>query len=196
MKPAHISDEELVSRFKSGDVKVFEDIIHKYENNIYSFGYRMCGNPSDAEDILQDTFLNAYKYLDRFRGESSLNTWLHKIASSSCIKKRRRRKSEPEQKESFSDVEPMVESRDYFGYRDWSMDPISSISRKEMREVIGKSLKELPKKYRAVFILRDMQGLSTEETAGALKMNEQSVKTRLHRARLYLRKRLKDYAEA
>lgn len=190
-----MEDTALVQRFKEqGDRRAFEEIISKYENRIFRFGFRMCGQLQDAEDVVQDTFVSAYRYLKDFRGEASLLSWLLKIASSVCIKKRRLKKDEPRNHLS---LEHMQEegNADSEVHGDEKLSPASLVLDNEMREMIQGLLDDIPEHYRIVIVLRDMEGLSTREVAEALDISESAAKVRLHRARAMLFKRFTEVTD-
>jgi RNA polymerase sigma-70 factor (ECF subfamily) len=151
-------------------------------------------DPADAEDVVQETFLSAFKGIDRFDGRSGLSTWLYRIAFNAAMMRLRRRRPEfvpvdraDEQEEDLPIPEAMV---------DWCLLPEQELVRSEAREEMERAIGELPPKLRAVFVMRELEELSTEETAQALGLSEQAVKTRLHRARLLLRERLSSYFAA
>ena len=190
------TDENLVEDFKSGSVDAMEKIVARYENPIFTFGLKMCGQPHDAEDIMQETFLSAFRYLDGFRGETKLKNWLFKIAARACLKKRRKKKCEPDRELSLDSFMGGDGSPEGYDIPDWSEDPVDNVLRAELKQVIDKAIQSLPHKYRIVFNLRDIEGFNTDETAEILGITPQSVKTRLHRARLFLREKIsKTYGE-
>lgn len=185
-----MTDHDLIAQFKEGSMEAMETIVDRYENRIFNFGLKMCGQFQDAEDITQDTFLNAFRYLDSFREETKLKNWLFKIAATACIRKRRKKKCEPDHElslDSFMNKDGIQETYDI---PDWSDDPSDKVIQAEMNAVINDSIKTLPHKYKLVFNLRDIEGFSTKETADILGISIVSVKTRLHRARLALREKI------
>jgi RNA polymerase sigma-70 factor (ECF subfamily) len=194
---ANHTDEELVDDFKSGSMAAMEKIIERYEKSLFTFGMKMCRQRQDAEDVAQDTFMNAFRYLDRFRGETKLRNWLFKIAARACLKKRRKRKEEPEHILSLDIPAEGGEKGARYDIPDWSGDPSDTVLNGELKEIIDAAIRSLPHKYRLVFTLRDIEGFSTQESADILDISVQSVKTRLHRARLFLREKISDlYKEA
>ena len=188
------NDEEhqLIERFREGAPEAMEEIVTRYEDTLYNFGFRMCGHKEDAEDILQDTFLSAFRYLDGFREETRLKNWLFKIAANACYRKRRKKKGEPDFELSLEALLPGDGAAGQYDIPDWSSDPSERLLQSELKQVIGEAVRALPPKYRMVFNLRDMEGFSTEETATILEITPQAVKTRLHRARLFLRKEISE----
>jgi RNA polymerase sigma-70 factor, ECF subfamily len=185
-----MTDHDLIAQFKEGSMEAMEAIVDRYENRIFNFGLKMCGQLQDAEDITQDTFLNAFRYLGGFREETKLKNWLFKIAATACIRKRRKKKCEPDHElslDSFMDKDGTFEGYDI---PDWSDVPSDKVMQAEMNAVINSAIKTLPHKYKLVFNLRDIEGFSTKETADILGISVVSVKTRLHRARLALREKI------
>jgi RNA polymerase sigma-70 factor (ECF subfamily) len=151
-------------------------------------------DPSEAEDVVQEAFLSAFKGIDRFDGRSTLSTWLYRIAFNAAMMRLRRRRPEFVSVETSDETEgdlPIPEA-----LVDWCLLPEQELVRAEAREEMERAIGELPPKLRAVFVMRELEELSTEETAQALGLSEQAVKTRLHRARLFLRERLTGYFAA
>ncbi len=193
MDPAKQKDFQAVDRFKAGDAKAFDELVTRYEGKIYGFLMRMCGCADRAKDTVQDTFMTAFRYLNGFRGEASFKTWLYRIASTACLKSKRRRKDEPERHVSLDDLVPGEAEVNELVNSSWPTTPAEDLLNNELREHIQNSLLKLPEKYRIVFVLRDVEGFSAEEAAKTLKISVAAVKSRLHRARLFLRKELSAY---
>ena len=188
-------DFDLIQAINSGQTEKFHDLVKRYEQKLYNFSLRMCRNPSDAEDMIQDTFLNVFKYLKNFRHETKFKNWLYKVAASTCIKKRRKSKFAPDKELSLDEFLPNNEAEKPDSVPEWAMLPLDKLLNDELSGVINKTILTLPKKYRVVIILRDIEGFSTAETAQILNLSPANVKVRLHRARLYLRDKLKGYFE-
>ena len=189
------TDAQLIEAFKAGSMAAMEAIVSRYEDRIFTFGLKMCGQLQDAEDIMQETFLNAFRYLNGFRQETKLRNWLFKIASSACIKKRRKKKCEPDHELSL-DAFPGNGENTTYQIPDWSNDPSSAVMQGEMKQIMDTAIQALPHKNKLVFNLRDIEGFSTKETADILGISVESVKTRLHRARRFLREKIaKAYKE-
>ncbi len=190
MNESH-SDADLVARLKAGDQAAYAQLVEEHAGRIYRLALRMMGNEADAEDVLQETFLNAFRSIDRFEERSSLSTWLYRIASNAALMRLRRK--EPEQ---VSVDEPLERDngdlvpRQFF---DFCCLPEEDLLRDEAVAEMNRAVEELPPTLRSVFILRDIEGLSTEETANALGLSVSAVKSRLMRARLKLRERLSQY---
>jgi RNA polymerase sigma-70 factor (ECF subfamily) len=189
------NDFDLIRAINSGQTEKFHDLVKRYEQKLYNFSLRMCRDPSDAEDMIQDTFLNVFKYLKNFRYETKFKNWLYKVAASTCIKKRRKSKFAPDKELSLDEFLPNDEAEKPDNVPEWAMLPLDKLLNEELSSVINKTILALPKKYRVVIVLRDIEGFSTVETAQILNLSPSNVKVRLHRARLYLRDKLKGYFE-
>jgi RNA polymerase sigma-70 factor (ECF subfamily) len=195
--PQQIKDKDfdLIQAINSGEVDKFQDLVKRYEAKLYNFSLRMCRDPSDAEDMIQDTFLNVFRYLKNFRYETKFKNWLYKVAASTCFKKRRKSKFAPDKELSLEEFLPKDETEKPDHVPQWALIPLDKLLNEELAGVINKTIITLPKKYRMVILLRDIEGFSTTETAQILNLSPSNVKVRLHRARLYLREKLKGYFE-
>lgn len=186
-------EEALIARAKQGDTQALAEIVESHQRTVYNVALRMCGNPHDAEETLQETFLSAIKALPKFEGRSQLSTWLYRIASNACLMQRRREAAGADA----SPLEGDDEDRDDFDapkyFVDWSAQPDDVLLDGELRSVMEEAIAQLPDTLRIVFIWRDLEGLSTAETAEVLGLSEGAVKVRLHRARLQLRELLSHY---
>jgi RNA polymerase sigma-70 factor (ECF subfamily) len=184
----------LLEQAKQGDQAALAEIISTHQSRVYHVALRMCGNVEDAEETLQDTFLNALKALPRFEGRSQFATWLYRIASNACLARRRRGTGQPEVLSVDEAGEPEGEdSLTPQFFIDWSQAPEDELLTAELQEVMAEAISQLPPTLRIVFIWRDLEGLSTEETAEVLGVSEGAIKVRLHRARLKLRELLSSY---
>jgi len=188
-------DTELIQAINSGCQDLFYDLVKRYEKSLYNFGLRMCDNPSDAEDMVQDTFLNVFKYLEGFRHETKFRNWLYRVATSACLKKKRRSKYAPDRELSLDEFLPADESAVSMDLPRWASQPLELVLDGELGGVIRQALLDLPEKYRLVVVLRDVEGFTTQETAEILDLTPTNIKVRLHRARLFLREALKSYYE-
>jgi len=186
-------DAALVDAINSGETDLFPKLIKRYEQKLFNLGFRMCNDIQDAEDLVQETFLNVFKSLHLFRFESRFKNWIYKIASRVCLKKRRRPKSAPEKELSFETLAEHFQQQAPEAMPGWAQQPIDSLLTAEMEAVLKNTIAALPAKYRIVIILRDLEGMSTDETAEVLGISVANVKVRLHRARLYLREQLHGY---
>jgi RNA polymerase sigma-70 factor (ECF subfamily) len=145
--------------------------------------------------MIQDTFLNVFKYLKSFRYETKFKNWLYRVAASTCIKKKRKSKFAPDKELSLDEFLPDDETEKPDHVPEWALLPLDKLLNEELAGVINKTILRLPKKYRVVIVLRDIEGFSTAETAQILNLSPSNVKVILHRARLYLRDKLKGYFE-
>ena len=184
-------DIQLVQAAQHGDKHAFAQLVERYEQRVYNLARKMMRDPQDAEDVLQETFLSVYRNLGNFHGDSSFSTWLYRIATNASLMKIRARK-EP----TLSLDEP-IESEDSNSLPreivDWAITPEEALLNGETRGQMDAAITALPETLRAVFVLRDIEGLSVQETADVLNISVPNVKTRLHRARLLLREMLSAY---
>ena len=196
-KPKKIKDDDfdLIQSINSGRVDKFHDLVKRYEQKLYNFSLRMCRDHSDAQDMVQDTFLNVFRYLKDFRYETKFKNWLYKVAASTCIKKRRKSKFAPDKELSLDEFRPSDEAEPPDQVPEWALMPLDRVLNEELAGVINRGILSIPKKYRMVIVLRDIEGFSTAETAQILSLSPANVKVRLHRARLFLRDKLKGYYE-
>ena len=185
-------EKELVRRAKQGDAKAFAALVQRYSPRIYNLALRMMRNREDAEDVLQETFLSAYEKLHTFDERSTFYTWIYRIAVNASLMKLR---SKHYTKSFVSLDEPDYEDHLRPTLIDWSQYPADVLLDHEARQVMEEAIRKLPDIYRSVFILRDLEQLSIKETAKILGLTEDNVKTRLRRARLFLRDLLSDYFE-
>jgi len=188
-------DFDLIQAINAGQVDKFHDLVKRYEQRLYNFSLRMCRDSSDAEDMIQDTFLNVFRYLKDFRYETKFKNWLYKVAASTCIKKRRKSKFAPEKELSLDEFRPTNEAEVADHVPEWALMPLDKILNEELASMINQQILSLPKKYRLVIVLRDVEGFNTAEAAQILNLSPSNVKVRLHRARLFLREKLKGYFE-
>jgi len=195
----HISEPDLnlIRSASEGNHQAFSTIVRKYENLVYSFAFKVCRNREKAEETLQDTFVNVYRKLNQFDYRSKFTTWLYSIVTNNCLMKKRRTKiaatSIPFEEwatgqEEFS--EPVNKHQRMIGSRET---PLENIMNKELKNILDTAIQKLPIDYRVVFVLRDIEGCSASETAKILKLSVPAVKSRLRRARIFLREQLKEY---
>ena len=188
-------DFQLIEAINSGRHELFQKLVENYEQKLYNFGMRMCGDVYDAEDLVQETFLNVFKYLKDFRFETKFKNWLYRIATSTYSKKKRRSKFAPERELSLEEFMPKDDIQIPADPPPWALIPLDKLLNDELSNTIRDAILSLPEKYRVVIVLRDLEGFSTAETAQILNLKSSNVKVRLHRARLYLREKLKGYFE-
>src|SRR5512147_3100007 len=187
-----ISDElRLVRAAKAGDISAFEELVHRYDRNVFRIAQHITQNREDAEDVVQDAFLKSYENLQNFQEQSKFYTWLVRIAVNEALMRLRRRR--PERMVSLDEEVKTDEDSMPREVADWSPNPEQQYNQAELKEILGKTIQGLPPGFRTVFVLRDVEGLSTEETAEALELSIPAVKSRLLRARLQLRERLNKY---
>jgi RNA polymerase sigma-70 factor (ECF subfamily) len=185
--PALLGEAALLARLQAGEADAFEDCVRTYCGRLLATARRILRNEEDAHDAVQDAFLSAFKDIGRFQGRSSLGTWLHRIAVNAALGRLRTRQRHPEQ--SIEDLLP------HFGEGEhqvdppapWTGTPETLVQQQEARALVQDGIGRLPESYRNVLILRDIEGLDTEETAQMLGTSACVVKTRLHRARQALR---------
>ena len=190
VKPTPQPEFSLPS-LKGRDRDEFARLVDFFSTPIYRLALRMLGYPQDAEDVLQETFIKAYKALPSFEGRSSLSTWLYRIAVNEALMHLRQR--QPGQVSIDEDLETEDGEREPIQIVDWKGLPEDELLSAETRKSLDHAIRRLPVTLRSVFILRDIEGLSVRETAEALEVNEAVVKTRLLRARLWLREQLSAY---
>lgn len=190
--PIEIDDEAaIVAQARLGDAKAFSELLRRYEGKIFRLALHITQNREDAEDVLQEAFLKAYEHLDQFQGQSKFYTWIVRIAVNQALMKLRKRKSD----RSVSLDETIDTGEDTVAREiaAWDENPEQQYSREEINEILSSAIDGLAPIYRAVFVLRDVDELSTEETAEALDLSIPAVKSRLLRARLQLRDKLTRY---
>ena len=187
-----LSDEMvLVRAAKAGDVSAFEQLVHRYDRNVFRIAQHITQNREDAEDVVQDAFLKAYENLKNFQEQSKFYTWLVRIAVNEALMRLRRRR--PERMVSLDEDVKTEEDSMPREVADWTPNPEQQYSQAELKDILTRTIQGLPSSFRTVFVLRDVEGLSTEETAEALGLSIPAVKSRLLRARLQLRERLNKY---
>src|SRR6185436_16510247 len=171
-------------------VKNFDTLYKDHVDLIYRFAHRLCGEDEAAKDLVQETFLNAYRGLRQFRGDAKISTWLYTIASRACLRMRRKRKGAPERELSLEEFIPTSEGEFHLQIPIEGLTPEQALENKQLREALQQAINKLPKKYRMALVLRDMEGLSAGEAGGIMGLSERTLKTRLHRARLFVRREL------
>jgi RNA polymerase sigma-70 factor (ECF subfamily) len=184
-------DVALVARAKEGDTAAFEQLVRQYDRQVFRVAQHITQNREDAEDITQDAFLKAYEKLNQFQGNSKFSTWLVRITvNESLMRLRKRKTSKTVSMDENVQTEEGSIPRDF---ADWSPNPEQQFGTVELGDILRKTIQGLPPGFRTVFTLRDIENLSTEETAEALGLSVPAVKSRLLRARLQLRERLSRY---
>lgn len=179
-------DLSLVQRAAGGDYQAFEALVKAYQGLVYTAAYRLLRHHADAEEVMQETFVSLIEHIDSFAYQSLFRTWLSRIAVNCALKRLRRRKLAKET--SLEGEEGPLPHPQVIG--EWAQGPLALAQQRETQELLQQALEELPEKYRLVFVLRDVEGLSTEEAAEALGISAANAKVRLMRARLMLREKL------
>ena len=175
-----MNERELIARLQKRDEAAFEELIRQYEKKVYTLCFRMCGNSEDAEEAAQDAFLALWRGIDRFRQESSLSTWIYRLATNACIDTLRRRKKQSGSV-SLDDEELFVDAVDT------SPQPQETVEHRETQKLLQEGLSALPEEYRKVLILREIEGLSYTEIAESATNELGTVKSRISRGRSLLR---------
>jgi len=184
-------DAVLIELIKKGDFTAFERLVHKYESRIYNHCLKFLNSQEDAEDILQETFLQVHRSLESFRGDSAFSTWLFKIATNGCLMRiRKKKKVDLVSIDKPIDFDGSLLQREIV---DWSKNPSLMHGNDEIRHVLDKIISQLPEDKRFVLILKDVEGFSNMEISHILGMTVAAVKSRLHRARLIMRDALTKY---
>lgn len=183
--PMEVREQDLIRRVQAGEKELFYELVKPYERRIYTAAFAILRNEAEAEDAAQEAMLKALTHIRQFRAEARFSTWLTQITVNEALMRRRKAHSEI--------MEPIGERQEEDGtytprdFADWREIPSEALERKEIRQKLASAVAALGAKYREVFMLRDVQHLSIEETAEALGITQASVKTRLLRARLMLR---------
>lgn len=185
-----IDEVDLINKAQSGDKKALAELVRNYEKTVYNFAFKICRDPEKAENTMQETFLSMIKSLRQFDGKSKLSTWLYRIVMNHCLMDLRKKKHNFI---SLDDDESDIPEDKLIP--DWSNVPSDIAENAELKKILDEAINKLPLDYRVVFVLRDVNGLSTEETAGIAELSVPAVKSRLHRARAFLRNELSKVLE-
>ena len=188
-----ISDDELVELAKKGDKRALSRVVADNEQLVFNTALKLVRNTEEAECVMQETFLKVFQALPKFKGESSLSTWIYRIATNFALMRLRDRKKDFN---PLDDADGKVSKSTLEAFnRSIGNNPLRALENSELREIMEKAIDELPSKFRSVFVLKDIEGLSLKEIAEMTEMSLPAVKSNLHRARLFLRDRLAEYAE-
>jgi RNA polymerase sigma-70 factor, ECF subfamily len=187
---------ELARDLLAGNLAAFDRFVESFRTKLFQYSLLMCGQREDAEEVSQETLLKVFQNLDQLREPEHVRSWVFRIAKNACLMKRRKSVFAPVRELSLDEFIPSMDQRG--GERkleiaDWSALPDAQVLRSELRDVLQEAISELPEIYKSVLLLRDVEELSTEETAQVLDVSEDVVKTRLHRARLAVRQKLDQY---
>jgi RNA polymerase sigma-70 factor (ECF subfamily) len=190
------AEAELATRLIAGQPEAFERFVEHFRSKVFHYSWLMCRNREDAEEVAQETLLKVFESFDQLREPGRVRPWVFHIAKNACLMKRRRSVFAPSHELSLDDFLPQMDhegSHVKLQIADWSVLPDDQLLRSEMKQVLDRAIGELPENYRSVILLRDIEELSTIETAQVLDLTEDVVKTRLHRARLAVRQKLDEY---
>lgn len=192
-------DLDLIRDARRGNEGAFTQLVRRHESAVYNFAYKVCRDEVKAQEAWQDTFVNVYRKLGQFDGKSKFTTWLYSIVTNNCLMKHRRRKIDAESI-SFDEPEALAEEpvTDRSGRKiqtlpSWRETPLDTVMKKEFRSHLERAIVKLPLEYRLVFTLRDIEGQGANDTARILKISVPAVKSRLRRARVFLRNQLNEY---
>jgi len=188
-----LSDEELVILAQGGDYAAYEEIVLRYQDKAFRLAYSLTKNDAEAQDVVQEAFLNMYRKLDSFKGDSQFGSWMYRVvvnAGLMRLRKRRRLSEVPVDDEGLN-----LPEDDYYGGSapQWRVRADEAVQNRELRQKIIEAVDELPPKYQSVFVLKEVEGLKLSEIAEVLDLSVGGVKSRLHRARLHLRATLGPY---
>jgi RNA polymerase sigma-70 factor, ECF subfamily len=190
------TDEALLARLKAGDETALQDVADTYGSKIYQLAFRYLRNKEDAEEVMQDVLFKVHRKVDAFRGDAALSSWIYRITFNAAMSRLRTVKYQRTQNDDVpvltGDGDDAVNPR--LDVADWSGLADEAVYRSQLRRTAFRAILALPAIYRAPVMLRDIQGMSTEEASAVLKVKDQTLKSRLHRGRLILRKQLADFA--
>jgi RNA polymerase sigma-70 factor (ECF subfamily) len=182
--------EQALEILKTGEPRAVEQAIESLQSAVYAFGMKVCGHPEDAEDTAQETLLRLARSLKNFPDARALSVWLYKVAKSQCLMSRRKSKFAPAEMLSLDELMPERIEDGSEAFKSWAMTPEQVVLNQESRARLERAILALPKHYRLVLILRDMEQLTAKEAAEVLEISEDTVKMRLHRARVFVRNEL------
>ncbi|MBN8548859.1 MAG: sigma-70 family RNA polymerase sigma factor [Deltaproteobacteria bacterium] len=188
--PLEVTDAQLVELFRKGDKDSFVELLNRYSEKVHNLSIRITRSEEDAEEVLQDVFVTVYNKIDKFEGKSAFSSWLYRITVNTSFMKLRKRKQN--NSISIEEVSPGIRDN-WVGSRSDASDMNYICSRHELRDELEKAIAKLPEEYRVIFVLRDVDGLSNQEVGEILSLSVPAVKSRLHRSRLMLRKRLQKF---
>ena len=182
------ADRQLLDSIRRDDPGAFEEFVQRYGSRIYGFGMRVCGEREDAKDVAQETLIQAFRALKDLKDPQALRSWLYRVVSNACLMRRRKGKFEPKQELALEELMPRGREDAEIQIPDARRLPDDELARAEIEQTVHAGIRQLPPQYSMVLMLRDIEQLSTQETAVALDVPESTIKMRLHRARLMLRK--------
>jgi RNA polymerase sigma-70 factor (ECF subfamily) len=180
-----MEESQVIEAAQNGDKRAMADLVRKYEKTVYNFAFKICRNPEGAENIMQETFLSMVKSLHQFDNKSKLSTWLYRIVANHCLMEYRKKKHR------FVSIDEDEDGLFENNFKaDWNLVPDNVVENNELKDILDAAIQNLSPDYRVVFLLRDVEGLSTEETGRITELSVPAVKSRLHRARAFLRKEI------
>lgn len=187
--PANVSDAVLIDRIRKGDERAFSKLVQRYEQTVWGFAFKLCRDREKAEESFQDTFVNVFRKIDQFDGRSKFSTWLYTIVANNCLMKRRRRKLE-DLLESYDEAPDVEDASVQKQLASWDHTPVEQLLHGELKEQLDHAISTLPDDYRIVFVLRDLEQKTAEETSKITGLSVPAVKSRLRRSRIFLRQQL------
>lgn len=193
------ADRDLIRRLQAGDDTAVHELAERYGSRIFQLAMRYMKNREDAEEVVQDVLMKVYRKVDAFRGDAALSSWIYRITFNTAMSRlrtsRQVRAADAERDRALAATTAAGEERDAARQpADWSSMPDEELLRLQLRDAVATAIAELPEIYRAPLVLRDIEGLSTEEASSRLHLKGQTLKSRLHRGRLMLRERLRVFA--
>lgn len=192
-----VQEVQLAKRLLSGDVSAFDPFVEAIRKKLFQYSYMTCGQREDAEEVAQETLLKAFQQFDQLREPEHVRTWIFRIARNFCLMKRRKSVFAPQEEVSLDELKPSFRDSSSGDRKleiaDWSHLPEQQLIAGELAQVLREAIRGLPDLYQSTLLLRDVEGLSTRETAEVLDISEDLVKQRLHRARLSVRQRVDEY---
>lgn len=190
-------DRQLIARLQADDSTAVHELAERYGSRIYQLALRHMKNREDAEEVTQDVLMKVYRKVGAFRGDAALSSWIYRITFNTAMSKLRStrlaRQADQEKERAIAASQAGEERRAPRQTPDWSHMPDEELLRQQLRDAVAAAIRELPEIYRAPVVLRDIQGLTTEEASSRLKLKDQTLKSRLHRGRLMLRERLRAF---
>ena len=192
-------DHQLVARLRSGEEQALQELAEQYGSRIFQLAIRHMKNREDAEEVTQDVLMKVYRKVGSFRGDSALSSWIYRVTFNTAMSRLRTNRLARAAADERDRLDAAAESRDGMSSQrhpvDWSHMPDEELLRSQLRSAAANAIAELPEIYRVPVVLRDIQGLSTEEASSRLRVKDQTLKSRLHRGRLMLRQRLEAYRD-
>jgi RNA polymerase sigma-70 factor (ECF subfamily) len=190
-------ERQLIARLQAGDDTAVQELADRYRSRIFQLAMRYMKNREDAEEVTQDVLLKVYRKVNAFRGDAQLSSWIYRITFNTAMSRLRStrlaRAAEQERERSLAAQSDDLPAKLTRQPADWSRMPDESLLRAQLRDAVAEAIEELPEIYRAPVVLRDIQGLSTEEASSRLKLKDQTLKSRLHRGRVMLREKLQAF---